>query len=79
MAKSCTPCELSASLGLAFGVCEVALKKEVDCKDLEDKLVKGKIRKETVFRELYGAAQKAGKQAIARDIKEAASFAHVKV
>ena len=66
-------------MGLAFGVCDVALKKQVNCKDLESRLVKGKIRKETVFRTLYDAAVSTGKTNVAKDIKEAAGFIHVRV
>lgn len=75
----CTPCELSASLGLAFGICDVALKDKVDCKKLEDQLVAKKIKRETVFRQLYDAAIAAGKPVAARDIKEAADFIRIKL
>ena len=77
--KRCSPCELSAALGLAFGVCDIKLKKEVDCKKLEDQLVDGKIRKETVFKTLHAAAISAGQKDVANDIKKAASFIDVKV
>ncbi len=62
-----------------MGVCETALKKEVDCKSLESKLVKGKIHKETVFRTLYAAAEKSGRKDVMRDVKEVAGLIHVKV
>ena len=77
--KKCDPCELSAALGLAFGICDVALKNEVDCKSLEQQLVNGKIRKKKVFQKLHDAAVGAGKKQVANDIKKAASYIHIKV
>ena len=79
MAKKCNPCEVAAAVGLSFDVCDRALKGNFNCRSLENKFIRGEIRKATVFKTLHSAARSAGKHDAAKQIKSAAKRVGVKV
>lgn len=62
-----------------MGVCSIELKKQVNCKELEQQLESGKLDKKQLFEQLVGAAEKAGKTEVAKDIRQAAKFINIRV
>ncbi len=77
--KPCTPCQLNAALNLTFDICSTDLKGKIDCKKLARDYDSGKIRKSTLVKQVYAAAEASGKKRTVRDVRQIAKFINVKL